>query len=272
MRVILSRKGFDSGYGGCASPILPDGTMISMPIPDSTGNCRYNDLIAPDGKRYSEIWKDLLQKDSYEERCHLDPDIRGNIRIQPENWRPAFGQTGAAQSHLENNGVKIGDIFLFFGWFRKTEYINGKLLYVKDAPDIHAIYGYLQIGEILKGFDVKKCPWHPHSENSHIYSKYNQLTNNTIYVASKSLMIDGNDTGLTGSGILQFSEKRVLTLPNAITRTQWKLNDMFENIPITYHTKNNIKNGYFQSAKRGQEFIFDENPAVVDWVKTLLFI
>lgn len=33
MKFILSRKGFDSGYGGCASPILPDGTMLSIPIP-----------------------------------------------------------------------------------------------------------------------------------------------------------------------------------------------------------------------------------------------
>ena len=33
MKVIISRKGFDSGYGGMPSPILPDGTMISMPIP-----------------------------------------------------------------------------------------------------------------------------------------------------------------------------------------------------------------------------------------------
>ncbi|RIE11762.1 hypothetical protein SMC3_08215 [Candidatus Cryosericum hinesii] len=35
MRVILSRKGFDSGYGGWASPILPDGRMLSLPIPAS---------------------------------------------------------------------------------------------------------------------------------------------------------------------------------------------------------------------------------------------
>lgn len=41
MRIILSRKGFDSEYGGCASPILPDGKMISMPIPSESGNCKY---------------------------------------------------------------------------------------------------------------------------------------------------------------------------------------------------------------------------------------
>ena len=36
MRVILSRKGFDSQYGGMPSPILPDGTLLSLPIPSKT--------------------------------------------------------------------------------------------------------------------------------------------------------------------------------------------------------------------------------------------
>ena len=33
MKVILSRKGFDSANGGIPSPILPDGTLLSLPIP-----------------------------------------------------------------------------------------------------------------------------------------------------------------------------------------------------------------------------------------------
>ena len=35
MRLVLSRKGFDSSQasGGCASPILQDGQMLSLPIP-----------------------------------------------------------------------------------------------------------------------------------------------------------------------------------------------------------------------------------------------
>jgi len=34
MKIILSRKGFDSKNGGIASPILPDGALLSLPIPD----------------------------------------------------------------------------------------------------------------------------------------------------------------------------------------------------------------------------------------------
>ena len=32
--MIFSRKGFDSSYGGAVSPILPDGTMVTIPIPE----------------------------------------------------------------------------------------------------------------------------------------------------------------------------------------------------------------------------------------------
>ena len=33
MKLILSRKGFDSQSGGCPSPIFPNGTLYSLPIP-----------------------------------------------------------------------------------------------------------------------------------------------------------------------------------------------------------------------------------------------
>ena len=35
MKFILSRKGYDSQYGGEPSPVLADGTMLSLPIPDA---------------------------------------------------------------------------------------------------------------------------------------------------------------------------------------------------------------------------------------------
>src|SRR5574337_289673 len=44
MNVVLSRKGFDSGAGGHASPILPDGTMVSLPIPSPLDALDYADV------------------------------------------------------------------------------------------------------------------------------------------------------------------------------------------------------------------------------------
>lgn len=44
MKVILSGKGFDSSYGGQDSPILPDGTLLSLSIP-SYELIGYDDLL-----------------------------------------------------------------------------------------------------------------------------------------------------------------------------------------------------------------------------------
>ena len=37
MKLIFSRKGFDSQYGGVPSPILSDGTLLPLPIPSRQG-------------------------------------------------------------------------------------------------------------------------------------------------------------------------------------------------------------------------------------------
>ncbi len=52
MKIILSRKGFDSSvnYGRVASPIFPDGSLVSMPIPSvAAGSIPYGKIKAPFG-------------------------------------------------------------------------------------------------------------------------------------------------------------------------------------------------------------------------------
>ena len=44
MKVILSRKGFDTKSGGFASPIFPDGSCFSIPILGKYNKKRYNEL------------------------------------------------------------------------------------------------------------------------------------------------------------------------------------------------------------------------------------
>ena len=56
-----------------------------------------------------------------ETQAHLDPDLNFGSIPRPENWKPLFGQAGAAERHLQNQGVKAGDVFVFFGWFRQVE-------------------------------------------------------------------------------------------------------------------------------------------------------
>ena len=149
MKVILSRKGFDSSCGGQASPILPDGTLLSLPIPSNDVH-KYSEL-SWGCLSYLDIIKQLKHKTTLNERshCHLDPDLRATTLLRTDRWKPAFGQTGSSLTELRDNGVKEGDLFLFFGWFKKTEYYNEQLRYIPKSPNLHVIYGYMQIGNIV---------------------------------------------------------------------------------------------------------------------------
>ncbi len=91
----------------------------------------------PSDTRYADIWfgKHTLQQicnelspRSSHEFAHLDPDLRPEaLASRPKDWRPAFGQSSAAATLLINQGVGVGDLFIFFGWFRRTIKVNGKL-------------------------------------------------------------------------------------------------------------------------------------------------
>ncbi len=262
MKIIISRKGFDAQNGGTASPIMPDGMMLSMPIPQEGDYEIYEELWYKD-KSFQQIWDDLKPKHKDIQSCHLDPDLRKETRSEKvEDWVPIFGQCSVAEGHLENQGVGVGDVFMFFGWFRQTEEQNGKLAYVKDAPDIHALFGYLQIGDIVRDDDVEKYWWHPHS--------YYMGGKNTMYIASDRLVIDGQDMNIPGAGLFKYSEDLVLTMPG-MPKSMWKLPDFFKEVNISYHTKDCfMPEGYFQSVKKGQEFVVSESTKVTEWAKEII--
>jgi hypothetical protein len=54
MKIILSRKGFDSAHGGIASPVFPGGEMLSFPIPGT------NPAKGNGGIYYPGIWQELV--------------------------------------------------------------------------------------------------------------------------------------------------------------------------------------------------------------------
>ena len=59
MKIILSRKGFDSANGEQPNPILPDGTLLSLPIPDpEKGNNVFGSLHW-EGHSYFDIIQSL---------------------------------------------------------------------------------------------------------------------------------------------------------------------------------------------------------------------
>lgn len=265
MKIILSRKGFDSSMGGQASPILPDGTLLSFPIP-SNDKMTYS-AINWNGKSFLEIITELNPRTVFNNSssCHLDPDIYEQVISRNPNWIPAFGQTGAALTELRKNNVSKGDIFLFFGWFRETEYNNGYIRYKPNSRDLHVIYGYMQIGEIIERYeDIPK--WlqsHPHSNIDNYRSAWNKNLN-AIYLPTNKLSLAPE---LSGCGTFKFNKKFVLT-KDGYGRSRWEFPKSMKGVPIS-HNPNGWKDEYFQSAARGQEFVIDGEPCVIDWVKSL---
>lgn len=275
MKIILSRKGFDSAYGGYPSPILPDGKLVSLPIP-SSDVVKYSDLKLDDNKSYFDLMKELKTKIKYNKEwheltkdteCHLDPDIYSYVLKRDKDWCACFGQINQSQSHLLNEGVKEGDLFLFFGWFRQTILKNGKLCFNKSAPDLHILFGYLQIEKIIQVNDKTEIPeWmkcHPHAMDE----DRKKTSTNTIYVARKSLSWNEN---IAGAGIFKFNKDLVLT-KEGFSRSRWYLPDFFKNVKISRHSEKSWKSeGYFKSVDIGQEFIIQDNDKVENWAKNLI--
>ena len=269
MKVILSRKGFDSSNGGIVSPIFEDGTMVSMPIPAAEDCYTYDDLFFH-GIPYRDIIDDLKYKGKTY-HCHVDPDLDPGRRSKVEDgWFPAFGQVSAAASYLRNNGITEGDLFLFFGNFHFVERIEGHFRFTRRTGDcyrdndIQVIWGYLQVGEVINDPDeIRKVFWHPHSGE-----KYNRQKTNVIFKASESLSFDNSKPG---AGLLSFDEKRVLTLAGAAKAT-WKINPVYDPHHICGRRRNKAKDpsrGLYYSGI-WQELCLAESEECTGWAQSII--
>jgi hypothetical protein len=276
MKVILSRKGFDSDAGCSPSPILPDGRLVSLPIPCPGDVTRYADLRLDDNRTYLDLMRELGirriskkpgsdQSLTENSECHLDPDIYRDVRPRPSGWKGAFGQHDIDQTHLSETGhVRKGDLFLFFGRFRLTRKTAAGLQWVPGS-DRHVIFGHLQIGDILDVTGDRKVPeWlegHPHTNQERRGFK-----KNAIYVATDTVSWDG---GIPGAGTFQYGKDVVLT-KEGMSPSRWQLPDFFREAEISYHNPDCWKDGYFQSRARGQEFVIQDNEKVESWAMDLI--
>ncbi|WP_343081446.1 hypothetical protein [Ostreiculturibacter nitratireducens] len=221
MRIIFSRKGFDSGAGGAPSPII-DGRPISLPIPTNRrSETTYADL------GLSEIVEAATKgRIAGTSLCHHDPMF--------ENGRCAFGQTGAAQAHLANNAVGVGDVFLFFGLFAEPS----------GRDRHHRFFGYLQVEDVIslgahpvaddqpRGFAMR----HPHS-----LGEWNP--NNTLYLGRGQITHSAHDElrlSRPGGGV-----------------SHWRVPPWLVEVGLTYHARPDRWEGTdtLNVAARGQEFI-----------------
>ncbi|MEO0335268.1 MAG: hypothetical protein AAF202_02680 [Pseudomonadota bacterium] len=262
-KLILSRKGFDSSPqgGGGPSPILPDGSLLSLPIP-SADKEKYSDLSHSRYGSYQKILNQLSLKPG-RRRCHLDPDLTRGSMKRMSGWRPSLGQAGAAQSHLVRTGVGAGDLFLVFGWFRHTQLSQeGRLMWSRDRrEDLHILFGYLEVDRVIWPHRDKVPTWL--EEHPHVLGKRSLSQLNAIYLAKKKSDLF---QGEPGSKTFDFSEDRVLTQKGK-TRSWWVLpKSVFGKVEITYH-KNAWKPEGFRCVGRGQEFVMPLTEPIQNWVE-----
>lgn len=282
MRIVFSRKGFDSGYGGRPSPIFPDGHQVSLPIPMASPT-RFADLACAHGALGSLVEQLTRGRVTADRRCHLDPDLDPASHPRGDAWRPAFGQVGAAQSHLARHNIGPGDLFLFFGWFRPIERdAAGRWRYVRAARSVHRLFGWLQVGEVLPiGSDVvaarARWPWLAH--HPHVHGAWD--ASNTVYAAADRLSIPGLDVRLPGAGCFRTAKPQLtLTDPDGRNRSVWCLPGWFlpdDGAPtLSFHGdprrwSRRGDRAIVASAPIGQEFVFDASrcPQAAGWLADL---
>ena len=277
MKLILSRKGFDAKWGGCASPIFEDGSMLSLPIPDRQSCIPYRDIGGPDGNSIAPLVAQLTcGRIRARHGAHLDPDLRRESLRRESGWRPLFGQAGAAQAHLARNRVDVGDLFLFFGWFRRVDGAIKRTRFVPRAPNLHVIFGWMQVGEVMDLSEAapSKMSWasyHPH------LSARRDYTHNTLYVASERL----GESGIPGAGVFpRLAPELCLTDLNPyLGRSSWRLPRWFaprDRPALSRHrdTKRWCVDDdctRLRTVPIGQEFVLDLDhyPEAHEWLRSL---
>ena len=269
MKVIFSRKGVDSAAGRIASALI-GGRPVSLPIPDGpTSPTRYEQLAEPMASLAAHLSAGRLAGNQV---CHLDPDIdEAALPERPQGWRGTLGQAGSALSHLRNQGVGEGDLFLFWGLYRKVSILNDRWHYV--GPRRHCLFGWLKVGRILDvGTDGRRLladdPWlvsHPHAQAG-------RKGHDAIYVSADTCELEGRS--FPGSGM--FRKAVMLTdeesrLPSVWRIPQW-LNPNDGGTGLSCHPIQRFEGSLLRSAPRGQEFVADigNRPAAIAWIADTL--
>jgi hypothetical protein len=242
MRIIFSRKGFDSTSGGAPSPII-DGVPYSLPIP--TG--KYPSVSNYGKLGLEDILAKVRTKSMAADHCHEDPMFWDN--------RCAFGQTSAAQTHLWNNGVGVGDVFLFFGLFSE---LGGN-----DRH--HRIFGYLnvekvqRIGSMPRGDEVEGA----RRKHPHTIAKWKTdekwPCNNTIYL---------------GRGMKAKKAHKALRLTKSGgPPSHWAVPPWLRETLLTCHARSRwLDESTLRSVSPGQEFVTDirDEPEPKEWLERVL--
>ena len=223
MKIIFSRKGFDSSSGGAPSPII-DGRPVSLPIPtEHRSKTTYADI------GLSEIVEAATKgRITGSNLCHHDPMF--------EDGRCGFGQTGAAQSHLAKEGVGVGDVFLFFGLFADHS----------GSGRHHRFFGYLRVDGVTRPGPRPTAGDQPSGftrRHPHTLGEWNP--NNTLYSGPGRVASTADDD-------LRLSR------PGRVVSC-WRVPPWLRETGLTYHGRADRWEGSdtLNAVGRGQEFVSD---------------
>jgi len=241
--------------------------MLSLPIPETETyatkqRCRYSDIRFR-GEALDQIISRLGgPRRTVPEFAHLDPDLcRESLDRSPE-WRPAYGQALAAESHLIGEGVGPGDLFLFFGWFRQ---VDADWRYIKGAADLHVIFGWLQVDHkiaVAAGSPPPSVVEHPHFVGPPYGAQ------DAVYVSRERLSIPQMGLDLPGAGLFPRVTPALVLTALGNNRSVWDLPPAFVDadgrVRLSYHrqrvaTPSSSGRIRFSSVARGQEFVLERN-------------
>ncbi|MFF2445532.1 hypothetical protein ACFVSW_00415 [Neobacillus sp. NPDC058068] len=291
MKLVLSRKGFDSGSGGCFSPYNYDtGKYIWFPIPEKvnsySNHIRYTDILVKNeyicslkGCNLSEVYNNLKGTDRVKLReneyasinddelfAHFDPMLGIPPWIEDnENCKigKGFGQFNAAP-HLGKHDVNEGSIFLFFGGFQSTS--NKKI-------SGHYIYGWLKVKKRIETFKeckeiLKEYNLHHHPHITEAAFARNQK--NFIFVPDQWLF---EDLKIPGCGYFTTLNNHLLLSNSKESNiATWKLPNLFYKNLTQVHQKTwqNTLDG-FCTVKTGigQEFVTQLSEKGEEWLREL---
>ncbi|MEN7537650.1 hypothetical protein [Aurantiacibacter flavus] len=225
MRIVFSRKGFDSASGGGPSPIVA-GRPVTLPIPAGEGLSQTTYGVLGLGDHAVKASRGRLGAESL---CHHDPMFR-------DDGQALLGQCGAAQTHLANHGVGAGDVFLFFGLFRE-----------EGGKPHHRLFGYLHVDQVLPLATIDPARkaelaalGFPHALGLHASN--------------------GNDTLYRGRGRqASRASSRLRLTEEGASPTNWHVPEWLAEVGLSYHDNPArwTTPGRLKSVSRGQEFVTD---------------
>lgn len=119
MKLIFSRKGFDSSVGGVPSPLVDD-RPISLPIPTRMPTpTQYADLSTGVAELVTVLTRGRIAADR---PCHLDPDLDANSIARLPGWRGPWGRSRFPANDLNET----------------ANLVVGKSVQLLSPADIHA--------------------------------------------------------------------------------------------------------------------------------------